>query len=102
MKPDQLFQELKSLADRLDLTVLEENFRKTGIKVKSGTCIIKGSRHCVIDKHLRINKKIEVLVKALNQLPHEDIFVMPSVREVLGRSTFDKTNTIPIPDMKTR
>lgn len=85
MKSKEIFEELKILAEKLHITVLEENFRKTGIKVKSGTCIIKGRMHCIIDKHARINKKVEILAKSLSRLPHEDIFVMPSVREVMDR-----------------
>ena len=46
MKADQLFLEMKLIAEKLDITVRsEQNFRKTGISIKSGFCIIKGGNY---------------------------------------------------------
>ena len=36
MKPDNIYQELKDLAEKLNITVAEQNLRKTGIHVNSG------------------------------------------------------------------
>jgi len=85
MKPEQLYQELKHLAEKLAVQVAEHNFRTTGIHVKSGYCIVKGKDHCIIDKHLRINQKIEVLAECLSDMPHESVYVIPAVREYLER-----------------
>ena len=85
MKPEQLYIELKHLAEKLDLQVCEQNFRTTGIHVRSGYCKIKGKDHCIIDKHLRINQKMEVLGECLSSLPHESVYVMPAVRDYLDR-----------------
>ena len=85
MKPDQIFNELKLLADKLNVTVLEENFRKTGIKVKSGSCIIKNNKYCIIDKHLRTAKKIDVLAESLSQEPHENFYLLPAVRDLINQ-----------------
>jgi len=85
MKPEQLYQELKHLAEKLNLQVLEQNFRTTGIHVKSGYCKVKGKDHCIIDKHLRVNQKMEVLGECLSVLPHESVFAIPAVREYLDR-----------------
>ena len=85
MKPEQLYQELKHLAEKLNLNVSEQNFRNSGIHVKSGYCKVKGEDHCIIDKHLRLAQKMEVLAECLNGLPHENIYVMPTVREFIDR-----------------
>ncbi len=85
MKPEQLYQELKNLADKLGLIVSEQNFRNTGIHVRSGYCKVMGKYQCIIDKHLKLNLKIEVLGECLSQMPHESIYVIPSVREYLER-----------------
>ena len=42
MRPEQIFVELKNLSEKLNITISEQSFRKTGIKVRSGFCIIKG------------------------------------------------------------
>jgi hypothetical protein len=36
MKPEQIYQDLKDLAEKLGVTVSEENFRRTGVNAHSG------------------------------------------------------------------
>jgi hypothetical protein len=85
MKPEQLYQELKTLADKLNLQVVEQNFRTTGIHVKSGYCKVKGIDHCIIDKHLKTNQKAEVLAECLSRASLESIYIIPAVREYLDQ-----------------
>ena len=85
MKPEALYQELKLLAEKLGLRVSEQNFRDAGIHVRSGFCKVKGQDHCIIDKHLKVNLKAEILAECLNQLAHEDVYVVPAVREYLDQ-----------------
>jgi hypothetical protein len=85
MKADQIFQELKDLAERLDITVSEQSFRNTGVKAKSGYCKVHNQDRCIIDRNLRIHRKIGVLAECLSGFPHEDHFVVPAVREILER-----------------
>jgi hypothetical protein len=83
MKADQLLKELKALAEKLGIEVSEQNFRKTGIIVKSGFCKVKGNDHFLIDKHLKPSKKVEVLAEYLALQPLEEIFIIPALREYL-------------------
>ena len=85
MKPEQIYQELIGISEKFDIMVSEQNFRKTGIKVKSGFCKVKEEKRFIIDKHLKIHKKIDTLAKFVTSLPHEDIFIVPAVREVLNK-----------------
>jgi hypothetical protein len=85
MKPEQVYQELKALADKLGVGVEEHNFRNAGIRVKSGSCIVRGKPMVIIDKHKSIGKRIRVLASALSKLPLEDIFIVPAVRELINR-----------------
>ena len=84
MKPEQTYQDLKELAEKLGVVVSEQNLRSTGLKVKSGLCKVKGKNIVVIDKKLPIQDKNEVLASCLSKLPHEDIFMVPALREFLG------------------
>jgi hypothetical protein len=90
MKPEQIYHELKELADKLSVTVSEENLRKAGIPVKSGMCIVKGKRMFVMDKHKSIHKKIQILASQLARLPHDQVYVIPAVRDVLDRYRDDE------------
>jgi hypothetical protein len=85
MKPAQIYQALKELADKLGITVSEQNFRVTAIKARSGLCVVKGQQLFLMDKHKSIHRKIEMLAECLAQLPHENEYVVPAVREVLEK-----------------
>lgn len=86
MTPDQLYQELKELAEKLNVSVSEHNFRKSGIKVKSGLCKVKGKKLFIMDKHRSIKDKNEMLLSCISKMPHEDIYIVPYLREMLKKS----------------
>jgi len=83
MKPEQIYQDLKDLSEKLGVTVSEENFRRTAVKAKSGLCRVKGKDIFIMDKQKSIQYKIESLASCLSKMPHEDVFVVPAVRELL-------------------
>jgi hypothetical protein len=85
MKPDHLYQELKDLAERMQITVSEQNLKAAGIKVKSGLCRIKGQNMFIMDKHKSLQKKIRILAEQLAAMPHEDMYLIPAVRELLEK-----------------
>jgi len=83
MKSDRLYQELKDLAEKLDVEVREQNFRTTGVKAVSGLCKVKGKSLFLIDKHKNLRKRIEILSEFLGQMPCGDIYMLPAVRDHL-------------------
>jgi len=83
MKPEQIYQELKELAEKLNITVTEQNLRQTGIKAKSGLCIVKNRQRFIMDKNKTISEKNELLADCLAKMPHEEIYVIPAVRKLL-------------------
>ena len=85
MKPEQLYQELINLAERLQITVSEQNLKMSGFKVQSGLCKVKGQNLFIMDKHKSIHKKIDILASQLAKFPHEDLYVMPTIRELLEK-----------------
>ena len=86
MKPTQIYQHLKELAAKLDITVAEQNMRVTGVNAKSGLCIVKDQKMFIMDKHLTVREKLETLTKCLKNLPLDDIYIMPTIRKHLERS----------------
>ena len=83
MKQDQIYQELVELLEKFDITVSEQNFKATRTKTKGGFCIIKNEKFFILDKDLRINRKIDLIIDYVRTLPHEDIYVVPVVRALL-------------------
>ena len=87
MKPEQIYNHLKELADKLSVSVSEENFKKAVVRTKSGYCIIKNEKRFIIDKHIKLSEKIELLASFLGDQSHENLYVVPAVRDVLRRYT---------------
>jgi hypothetical protein len=85
MKPERLYQELKDLADQLGVAVFEHSFRSSGVPVKSGSCRIRGKIHCVIDKNVPLRRKTWILARCLSDLPHQHLYVVPVVREIMSK-----------------
>ena len=85
MKPEQIYQELRDLAEKFEITVSEQNLRTPGIKVKSGLCKVKGKNLFVMDKHKSIYRKIDILASQLTEYPHEDLYIIPAIREILEK-----------------
>jgi ABC-type enterochelin transport system substrate-binding protein len=84
MKSEQLYQELKDLAERMQITVSEQNLRTSGIKVHSGLCTVKGKQMFIMDKHKSVHKKIRILAEQLATMPMEHLYIIPAVRELLN------------------
>ena len=93
MKPEQIYQELKDLAEKLEITVSEQNLRTAGVKVKSGLCRVRGKNLFIMDKHKSIHKKIDILASVLAECPHEALYVIPAIREILEKKGFQTTKT---------
>ena len=73
MKPDQLYQGLKDLADKLQITVSEQNLKRSGLRAESGLCKIKGKYTFIMDKNNSIHRKNMLLARCLNTMDHEGI-----------------------------
>ncbi|MCJ7772078.1 MAG: hypothetical protein MUP22_02975 [Desulfobacterales bacterium] len=85
MKTEQIYQELKNISEKLGVSVFEKNFKDTGIKVKSGFCRVKDEDRFIIDKNKNFNKKVRILASFISTLNHEDIYVIPTVRETIEK-----------------
>ena len=85
MKAEQLYQHLKELAEKLDITVMERNLKKTGFPVKSGLCKVKNKNLFIIERIKTLPEKIELLADCLADFSTDEIYVMPVIRELLKR-----------------
>ena len=73
------------LAEKMSVTVSEQNLRTAGIKVKSGLCKVRGADMFIMDRHKSVHHKIRILATQLATMPHENVYVVPAVREVLNK-----------------
>ena len=87
MKPEQMYHHLKEMAEKLDISVREQNLKKTGPQIKSGFCKIKEKKMFIMDKSISIDNKNSILAAYLGEIPHEDIYIVPAVREFIFQIT---------------
>ena len=93
MKPEQLYQHLLELAEKLGIIVKEQNLRTTpGVRVKSGLCRVKDEQFFIMDKHKKIRDKVALLADCLGSMSTEDVYVVPAVRDILDQYTPKKTS----------
>ena len=90
MKQEQIYQELVELLEKFDITVSEQNFKATRTKTRGGFCIVKSDKFFILNKDIKLNRKINMLVDYIRTLPHEDLYVVPVVRALLKEIEFDK------------
>jgi hypothetical protein len=83
MKARELYRHLKELAQKLDISVREKNLRNAGIHVRSGLCKVRGKSVFIMDKHLSLHQKAAILADCLREMPTEDVYMAPALREYL-------------------
>ena len=85
MKNDELYSALKDLALKLNIEVSEQNFRNTGVPVKSGICKVRGQVRILINKNKKLSDKLSFLAETLAEFPMNDLYLLPAVREYLEK-----------------
>lgn len=83
MKRRQLYRHLVEIAQKAGIRVVEQNLRATGVNARSGLCRIRGEPVFIMDKHLAVNEKIEILAGCLRELPLDEIYIVPAIRNLL-------------------
>jgi hypothetical protein len=83
MKPQALYQELKNLAEKHDITVKEQNLKVSGFPVQSGLCRIKDRLFFIMDKNEPLQRKNLLLADCLCAFSHEHLYVVPAVRDFI-------------------
>ena len=83
MKFTRLYQHLKDAAEKLGIAVSEQNLRATGVNARPGLCRVKGEWVFIMDKHLPVKQKTEILAECLRGMPTDHIYLVPAVRNYL-------------------
>ena len=78
MTHEELFEELKGLANELGIKVRFENGNFDG-----GYCLLREERLIVLNRRFTVPKKIRTLTLGLNEYGLGDIFIRPAVREAI-------------------
>jgi len=85
MKPEEMYQQLKELAEKMNITVSEQNLRKSGVNAQSGFCIVKNKKLFILDKQKSFFEKNSLIASFLRGSISDDMYIMPAVREFIQK-----------------
>ncbi len=88
MKESAILQHLEETAEKLQIKVHYVNLRKDYYHSRSGLCKVKGEFRIIIDKHIHLSEKIDVLVEALKDFDIDSIYIHPYVRKLFDKKHF--------------
>jgi len=83
---------LERAIGRLGIRLLEEELPEEA-HIDGGLCTVAGERVLFLSPHAPPWRRAEVLLEALRRLPHEQIWLPPEIRRVLGGEDFGNETT---------
>jgi len=88
VKPKKLLQELELVAEKLGIQTVYDTFQGRG-----GGCRVIEDRYIVINSRLADDVKARLFLKALSELPIDEIYIKPEIRELLEEARESKPQT---------
>ena len=88
MKYEELYTALKTILEAADIKLLEKNLHLPGLRAKSGLCIVEGEKRFLLDKHIKLKEKVDMLATCISLIAMdlETIYVVPTVREFIEKT----------------
>ena len=86
MEPWNVLENLKDLADKLNVEIIYENMGWDELSITGGLCKVKGKYKVYVDQSQSVEKQIEILVKALAAFNINGIYMLPFIREILEKA----------------
>jgi hypothetical protein len=90
VKAPELYRELKALAERLGVPVVEKSFRNAGVPVQSGLCTVREEPRFVMDRNLPVPEKNRILGECLATLDRGSAEMAPHVRDFLEKQGVER------------
>ena len=85
MKESAIFQELEEIAEKLNLKVCSVNLKKYSYGIKSGLCRVGDEYRVIIDKHLHVSEKVDVLIEALQKFDIDTDSINPDIKRLIKK-----------------
>jgi hypothetical protein len=87
MKESVIFEDLEKIAGQHAIRITTANLKKHAYYIKSGLCRVRGEYRIILDRHLHLSEKIDVLIDALQHFSVETVALDPVVRRLLEKKT---------------
>ena len=85
MKDSAVMQDLEGIAEKLNIKVCTANLKKHSYLIKSGLCKVEDEYRIIIDKHLHLSEKVDVLIEALRKFDIDTDSVSPDIKRLLEK-----------------
>lgn len=85
MKELALFEELQRIAEQHQITVSTANLKKYSYAIESGMCKVEGRYRIILDRHLHLSEKIDVLIDALQTLSVDTADMSPELKRLFTK-----------------
>jgi hypothetical protein len=86
MDDNKTLNQLEALSLKLGITIQYEPLNIDGSVHAGGFCRVKGRDFVIIDERATPREKIHVLIDALKRRDLAEVFILPSLREILDKT----------------
>lgn len=83
MDDEILLSQLEELAEKLEISVRDENINIDESSIHGGLCRVEGQYVIILNSKTTAQEKIQVAIKALQQFNLSEIYIKPAIRELL-------------------
>ena len=83
MNEEVLLNQLIELAEKLGISVREENMEMEELSSAGGLCRIARRYILILNSRASVKEKNQVMIKALQQFDLTEIYLKPAIRELL-------------------
>ena len=85
MNTGEIVDYLAELSEKLGYKV-----RWEGLLGEGGICELRGKQYLFVDRSVGLDTQLEVMLSALCDLPLDDVYVLPEVRQMLDWQLAEK------------
>jgi hypothetical protein len=83
MNEESLLNQLKELAEKIGISVRDENIDIEESSSSGGLCRVGGKYILILNSKATVKEKNQVMIKALQQFDLTELYVKPVIRELL-------------------
>jgi hypothetical protein len=87
MKESIVFEDLEHIAEKNNIKICTVNLKKYAFGIKSGLCKVRGDYRVILDKHLHLSEKIDVLIDALQTAAVDTEEMPPYLKRLFQKKT---------------
>jgi len=83
MNEEVLLNQLEDLAEKLGISVRDENISSDESFSTGGLCRVEGKYVLILNSRATVKEKNQVMIKALRQFDLSGIYIKPVIRDLL-------------------